>query len=173
MDVSDLRKRILRALDDARKDAAARRQDADEAAKAYDVFLTAIAAPMMRQAAQVLKSITLDASALEPMITYGTNPGMGMKITDRVPTAESFSVHTPGGSVRLASDHSPETFIEFVLQAGPDRSEVVGRVSVARGRQRQVVEERPIVEGKPVTALTEEDVSTFLVGEIPKLVVRR
>lgn len=31
------------------------------------------------------KSITLDASALEPMITYGTNPGMGMKITGRVP----------------------------------------------------------------------------------------
>jgi 3-isopropylmalate/(R)-2-methylmalate dehydratase large subunit len=36
------------------------------------------------------KSITLDASELEPMITYGTNPGMGMKITDRIPTAESF-----------------------------------------------------------------------------------
>ena len=37
------------------------------------------------------KSITLDASALEPMITYGTNPGMGMKITDRVPKPESLS----------------------------------------------------------------------------------
>ena len=37
------------------------------------------------------KSITLDASAIEPMITYGTNPGMGMRITDRIPTAESFS----------------------------------------------------------------------------------
>jgi 3-isopropylmalate/(R)-2-methylmalate dehydratase large subunit len=37
------------------------------------------------------KSITLDASAIEPMITYGTNPGMGMKITDRIPTAESFT----------------------------------------------------------------------------------
>ena len=36
------------------------------------------------------KSITLDASAIEPMITYGTNPGMGMRITDRVPTIESF-----------------------------------------------------------------------------------
>jgi 3-isopropylmalate/(R)-2-methylmalate dehydratase large subunit len=35
------------------------------------------------------KSITLDASELEPMITYGTNPGMGMKITDRIPTLES------------------------------------------------------------------------------------
>jgi 3-isopropylmalate/(R)-2-methylmalate dehydratase large subunit len=31
------------------------------------------------------KSVVLDAYALEPMITYGTNPGMGMKITDRVP----------------------------------------------------------------------------------------
>jgi 3-isopropylmalate/(R)-2-methylmalate dehydratase large subunit len=31
------------------------------------------------------KSVTLDASSLEPMITYGTNPGMGMKITGRVP----------------------------------------------------------------------------------------
>ncbi|MCS6807274.1 MAG: 3-isopropylmalate dehydratase large subunit [Bacteroidota bacterium] len=30
-------------------------------------------------------TITLDASALEPMITYGTNPGMGMGITQRIP----------------------------------------------------------------------------------------
>ncbi len=40
------------------------------------------------------KSITLDASAIEPMITYGTNPGMGMKITDRIPTADSFTDST-------------------------------------------------------------------------------
>jgi 3-isopropylmalate/(R)-2-methylmalate dehydratase large subunit len=31
------------------------------------------------------KSVTLDAGALEPMITYGTNPGMGMPISGRVP----------------------------------------------------------------------------------------
>ena len=31
------------------------------------------------------KTVTLNASALEPMITYGTNPGMGMKISARVP----------------------------------------------------------------------------------------
>jgi 3-isopropylmalate/(R)-2-methylmalate dehydratase large subunit len=37
------------------------------------------------------KTITLDASEIEPMITYGTNPGMGMKITDSIPTAESFT----------------------------------------------------------------------------------
>ncbi len=30
-------------------------------------------------------TVTLQADDLTPMITYGTNPGMGMKITDRVP----------------------------------------------------------------------------------------
>jgi 3-isopropylmalate/(R)-2-methylmalate dehydratase large subunit len=37
------------------------------------------------------KSITLEAAALEPMITYGTNPGMGMKITDHVPDPAALS----------------------------------------------------------------------------------
>jgi 3-isopropylmalate/(R)-2-methylmalate dehydratase large subunit len=31
------------------------------------------------------KQIVIDASALEPMVTYGTNPGMGIPITSRVP----------------------------------------------------------------------------------------
>src|SRR4029077_17030656 len=31
------------------------------------------------------RTVTLDAGQLEPMITYGTNPGMGMPITGRVP----------------------------------------------------------------------------------------
>jgi 3-isopropylmalate/(R)-2-methylmalate dehydratase large subunit len=35
--------------------------------------------------------ITLEANDLPPMITYGTNPGMGMKITDRVPDPDHFS----------------------------------------------------------------------------------
>ncbi len=34
------------------------------------------------------KSITIDADALEPMITYGTNPGMGMGISQRVPSPD-------------------------------------------------------------------------------------
>jgi 3-isopropylmalate/(R)-2-methylmalate dehydratase large subunit len=35
--------------------------------------------------AQFDKSITIDAAALEPMITFGTNPGMGIGITAMVP----------------------------------------------------------------------------------------
>jgi 3-isopropylmalate/(R)-2-methylmalate dehydratase large subunit len=34
--------------------------------------------------------VTLDAAALEPMITYGTNPGMGMAINGRIPDPGGF-----------------------------------------------------------------------------------
>jgi 3-isopropylmalate/(R)-2-methylmalate dehydratase large subunit len=32
--------------------------------------------------------LSFDAADIAPMITYGTNPGMGMKVTDRIPTAD-------------------------------------------------------------------------------------
>lgn len=32
------------------------------------------------------KVLTFDAADIAPMITYGTNPGMGIKVTDRIPT---------------------------------------------------------------------------------------
>jgi 3-isopropylmalate/(R)-2-methylmalate dehydratase large subunit len=35
--------------------------------------------------------VDIDASALEPMITYGTNPGMGVGITQALPSASDFS----------------------------------------------------------------------------------
>ena len=35
------------------------------------------------------REIRFDAADIEPMITYGTNPGMGMGITQTIPTAES------------------------------------------------------------------------------------
>ena len=37
------------------------------------------------------RSITLDASDLEPMITYGTNPGMGLPISGRIPDPASLA----------------------------------------------------------------------------------
>ena len=36
------------------------------------------------------KTVTIDANTLEPMITFGTNPGMGMQISESMPTADSF-----------------------------------------------------------------------------------
>ena len=52
------------------------------------------------------RSVTIDADALEPMITYGTNPGMGMPITAPLPDprasdpsaiSEGPEVHGAGG----------------------------------------------------------------------------
>src|SRR4030067_2380476 len=42
-------------------------------------------------------SVSLDASLLEPMITYGTNPAMGIPITGRIPTPEALAdpTHRP------------------------------------------------------------------------------
>ena len=37
------------------------------------------------------KTVTLNAGELVPMITYGTNPGMGMAITDRVPDPDQLA----------------------------------------------------------------------------------
>jgi 3-isopropylmalate/(R)-2-methylmalate dehydratase large subunit len=46
--------------------------------------------------------VTLDAGALEPMITYGTNPGMGVPITRPLPKAEEFSDGTQRSSFEKA-----------------------------------------------------------------------
>ncbi|MFQ5943221.1 MAG: 3-isopropylmalate dehydratase large subunit [Anaerolineales bacterium] len=37
------------------------------------------------------RTVTLDAGELEPMITYGTNPSMGMPLTERIPMLDQFS----------------------------------------------------------------------------------
>jgi len=143
MDVSDLRKRILHALDAARKDAASRRTAVDEAARAFEHFLEQIAVPLLRQAQAVLRA-----------------------------EHQPFTVHAPAGSTRLVSDNSTQTFLEFALDITGDQPHVLGRVSLARGRQGVVVLERPIAMGKSVVELTEDDVAKFLVVEIPKLVVK-
>jgi 3-isopropylmalate/(R)-2-methylmalate dehydratase large subunit len=48
------------------------------------------------------KTVTIDAGGLEPMITYGTNPGMGMPITGRIPMPDK----QPDASARRALEHA-------------------------------------------------------------------
>jgi 3-isopropylmalate/(R)-2-methylmalate dehydratase large subunit len=43
------------------------------------------------QGAQYAKELTLDAAALEPMVTFGTNPGMGIPISGAIPDPASVS----------------------------------------------------------------------------------
>lgn len=143
MDVSELRKRILRALDEGRPDAASKRQEKDAARRAYEQFLENVAVPLLRQAQAILKA-----------------------------ERRSFTVHAPADGAKLVSDASPETFLEFALDASGEQPTVVSRTSRARGRQGVTVEERPLAAGKGVAELTDEDVAALLVTEIPRLLGR-
>jgi hypothetical protein len=143
VDVSDLRKSILRALDNARKDAATRRTSVDEAAAAYATFLETVAVPLLRQAQSVLKA-----------------------------ERQAFTVHTPAGSARLASDAAPETYLEIVLDTTGAKPHVLGRLSLARGRQGVVVDEKPIAPETPIAQLADSDIADFLLAAIPKMVVK-
>ena len=58
---------------------------------AWDAAVAGWRALPSDEGARFDKSVDLDADALEPMITYGTNPGMGMPITGRVPSPDDFS----------------------------------------------------------------------------------
>lgn len=51
------------------------------------------------------KVLTYDAADIAPMITYGTNPGMGIKVTDRIPTVEELIDLNEQTSFRKSLDY--------------------------------------------------------------------
>lgn len=75
-----------------------------------------------------------------------------------------FSVFTPAGGLRLASERNDDG-IELALDTLRDQMAVVGRTHRGRGR-RVVSTERPLKEDTPIEQLTEEDVLAFLLTEI-------
>lgn len=120
----------------ARQRAEERRQRATEAEHAYEAFLANVATPLARQVASALKA-----------------------------EGHPFTVFTPSGSVRLASDRGRADFIELALETGGDEPQVVGRISHTRG-SRTMEEERPVKPGAAPGTLTEEDVLTFLLDAL-------
>ncbi len=140
MEISEIRKRVLQAIDQSRRAAAERRARSDAATAAYERFLAEVATPMFKQLAAVLKA-----------------------------EGYQFQVFTPAGGLRLASDRSPEDFIELRLDVSGQSPVVLGHVNRGRG-SRIVSSERPI--GVGVAELTEHDVLEFLIQEIQPFVER-
>jgi 3-isopropylmalate/(R)-2-methylmalate dehydratase large subunit len=54
------------------------------------------------EGAQYDRSISIDVAKLEPMITYGTNPGMGIPITQPVPDPDAASDGNQSSAIRKA-----------------------------------------------------------------------
>lgn len=51
------------------------------------------------------KELYIDSSDIEPMITYGTNPGMGMKITETMPTENDMENENQRNNFRSAMEY--------------------------------------------------------------------
>jgi hypothetical protein len=142
MEVSDVRRRLRGAIDAARKAAQERRSRTDQAARDYEAFLRDRAVPVFHTFASALAA-----------------------------EGYRFKVFTPADSVRLASESAGDDFIELSLDPLSDPPAVVGRSSRGRGR-RTVTSERPVRDGAAVGELTDDDVLSFLIAEIPPFVER-
>ena len=140
METSTVRNRLNLVIDAAKRSSAARRARNDEAGRSYERVLE-FAVPLFKQIAQALKV-----------------------------SGYLFSVFTPGGSVKLMSDKSPEDYIELSLDTSGDHPTVMGHVSRTRGRR--VIESEHPIANKAVAELTEEDVFEFLLKEIEPFVER-
>lgn len=51
------------------------------------------------------KEIFIDAKDIEPMVTYGTNPGMGVKITDSIPLEKNLHSENEKSELRRALEY--------------------------------------------------------------------
>jgi len=136
LEVSDVRRRVLTAITEARKTVVERRERADATESAYETFLQKVASPVAQQIAAVLKA-----------------------------EGHVFTVSTPGRGLRLDSDRGRDDFVELVLRTDTDPAEVVGRIRRTRG-SRTLDEERPVSPGTSPADLTEEDVLEFLVAAL-------
>jgi hypothetical protein len=132
VEVSQVRNRLRRAIEGARDEAQQRRQRAAEAERGYKIFLDDVATPLVRQVANALKV-----------------------------EGHAFTVFTPGGGLRLASDRGRDDYIEFALDDMARHPQVVARISRTRG-SRTLEEERVVKPGASPDSITDEELLEFM-----------
>jgi len=142
VEVSLVRNRLNRAIDAARERGQQKRLQSAAAERAYESFLKDVATPIARQLANALKA-----------------------------EGYPFTVFTPGGGLRLASDRGRDDYIEFAFDGDADPPQAVARVSYTRG-SRTVSDERPVRAGATPDGLSEEDVLAFLLNALEPWLAR-
>jgi hypothetical protein len=133
---------VKSAIDAARLQAQARRQRNAAAEAAFAEFLERVATPLLRQVAGALRA-----------------------------EGHAFTVFTPGGSVRLASDRTRDDFIDLTLDTAGDQPQVLARISFSRG-SRTIDQERPVRAGAGPEAIAEEELLEFLIDALAPWIER-
>lgn len=136
MDIGIVRKRLVSAIDAAKRDAAERRARAAAATRDYEQFLEEVAVPAFRAMATALRSEGLP-----------------------------FEVMTPSGAVRLVSDRNRDDGIVLELDTSADPPLPLVSITRSRG-SRIVQKERTVKERVLAGALTDEDVIEMLLEEL-------
>jgi len=72
----------------------------------------------------------------------------------------AFTLFTPGGGLRLASDRGRDDFVELTLDSSGDRPQIMARISQTRG-SRTIEDERPLRKDASPDQVTEADVLEF------------
>ena len=142
MEVSEVRRRLRAAIDQARRDVSARRERTDLASRAYDRFLEVHAVPVFQ---------TLGAALTAEGLRY--------------------KVATPAGSVRLSSDSSSD-FVELGLDTSQDPPAVLLRTSRGRGRRQIETERSIAAGPAAIETLTEDLLLSAVLEEMIPLLNR-
>jgi hypothetical protein len=142
LELDQIRRRVQGRLTDIKRAAAARRDTVAAAERAYQTFLADVAIPTVSAVAQTL-------------------------------SAESYpyKVSTPGGAVRMVSDRSNRTYLEIRLDTTGPVPQVIAEMGRERG-SRVLTDERPVGEGLPVDAITDEHVLAAVVEAMAELIER-
>jgi len=142
VEVAQVRRRLQAAVAAARERSQQRRQRVADAENRYDQFLANVAVPLARQVVNVLKA-----------------------------EGRSFTVSTPGRSVRLETDRGRDDFVEITLNTEIDPPGVVGLIRYTRG-SRTIDEERPVKSGAAPDEITEDDLLEFLLRALEPWIER-
>jgi len=143
METSVVRQRVQEMLRQRRRPDADRRSDrrwqADQATQEFETFLRSVAVPLFKQVANALAA-------------------EGFK----------FDVFTPGSSVRLMGPRGNDEYVEIVLDTRGAAPKLLGRASHVRGGD--VMQTELVLNATAnISALTDEDLLGFLLGEIENL----
>lgn len=142
MEVSDVRRRLRSAIDDAKKRSAERRTQIDDARRAWERLLPEVAVPTFHTMAGALTA-----------------------------EGHRFKVFTPGEAVRLSLERSAEEFVELSLDTERDEPALLLRSTRGRGR-RIVSTERIVREGAQIAGVTQEDLVAAMLEELIPFIER-
>ena len=142
MEIVQIRRRVQVRLADIKRAAAERREKVAAAERAYERFLTDVAAPTLTAVAQSLSA-----------------EGYPYRVT------------TPGGAVRMSSDRSNRTYLEIRLDTTGSSPQLAAEVGRERG-SRVLTDERPICEGMPIEAITDEHLLAAILDAMGELIER-